>query len=204
MTKVKICGITTVADGLMAAEAGADALGFVFYEKSPRHLQPDEAAEIIKNLPPFVQVVGLFVNSPIDYVNAVADRCRLDMVQLHGDEQPEYCSGVNRRIIKAFRIKDAASLAPLKQFRVAGHLLDAYSQKAYGGTGTTFDWGTAAEAAKTNRIILAGGLDPDNVAEAIRRVCPYAVDVSSGVEISPGIKDREKVTEFIRRAKAAR
>ncbi len=201
MTKVKICGITTVEDAIIAVEAGADALGFVFYEKSPRNLEPARAAEIIRVLPPFIQVVGLFVLSSLDFINATADRCRLDLVQLHGDESQQFCAGVNRRVLKAFRIKDITSLDHMDEYDVAGYLLDAYSPKAFGGTGVTFNWDTALVAKKFGPIILAGGLTPDNVAEAIQHVLPYGVDVSSGVEASPGVKDPEKVRQFIQRAK---
>ncbi len=201
MTKVKICGITTVEDALMAIEAGADALGFVFYDKSPRNILPERAAEIIGLLPPFIHVVGLFVHAQLDFVNATADRCRLDIVQLHGEESKEFCARVNRRVIKAFRVKDITSLDRMEEYRVAGYLLDAYSPKAFGGTGITFNWDTAVVAKKYGPIILAGGLTPDNVTEAIGHVSPYGVDVSSGVESAPGVKDPAKVREFIKRAK---
>lgn len=201
MTKVKICGITTVADAMMAVEAGADALGFVFYDQSPRNLEPAQAAEIIRVLPPFVQVVGLFVHAPLDFINTVTDRCRLDVVQLHGDEPQEFCAGVNRRVIKAFRIKDITSLDHMDEYNVAGYLLDAWSPKAFGGTGVTFNWDTALIAKKFGPIILAGGLTPENVAEAVQYVSPYGVDVSSGVEAAHRVKDPEKVRQFIQRAK---
>ena len=201
MTKVKICGITTIEDAIVAVDAGADALGFVFYDKSPRSLDPDRAAEIIRALPPFVQVVGLFVHAGLDFVNATADRCRLDIVQLHGDESQDYCAHVHRRVIKAFRVKDITSLDPMKNYHVSGYLLDAYSPKAFGGTGVTFNWETAMIAKKFGPVILAGGLDPGNVAAAIAQVAPYGVDVSSGVEASPGRKDPAKVREFIKLAK---
>jgi phosphoribosylanthranilate isomerase len=201
MVRVKICGITSVEDALQAVQAGADALGFVFYERSPRNLDPLRAAKIISNLPPFVQTVGLFVNADAGFVNDTADRCRLDLVQLHGDEPPEYCEQVRRRVIKAFRVRDASSLAPVRDYRVAGILLDAYSPGAFGGTGLSFNWELAGIAKKFGPVILAGGLAPDNVREAVERVAPYAVDVSSGVESSPGKKDPEKVREFIKRAK---
>ncbi|MCM2357766.1 MAG: phosphoribosylanthranilate isomerase [Geobacteraceae bacterium] len=201
MVRIKICGITNIEDALQAAGAGADALGFVFHEKSPRYVFPEQAVAIIRALPPFVQAVGLFVNADLEFVNATANQCRLDIVQLHGDEPPEYCDQVNWRVIKAFRIKDISSLDPIINYRVAGHLLDAYSPKAYGGTGTTFNWEIAKEAEKFGPVILAGGLTPDNVRLAVERVAPYAVDVSGGVEATPGKKDPEKVREFIRRAK---
>ena len=201
MTKVKICGITNLDDALVAIDAGADALGFVFYEKSPRNLNPMQASAIIAKLPPFVQTVGLFVNEEAERVNWTADFCGLDLIQLHGDEEPEYCQEIKRRVIKAFRVKEAASLASLKNYRVAGHLLDAWSPAAPGGTGETFNWDLAREAAGSGRLILAGGLTPDNVRRAVEQVRPYAVDVSSGVESAPGKKDHDKVREFISRVK---
>jgi phosphoribosylanthranilate isomerase len=198
MTKIKICGITNQEDALMAVEAGADALGFVFFQGSPRYISPKQAADIIRSLPPFVHAVGLFVNEKPETVNAIADQCGLDLVQLHGDETPGYCDAIKRRIIKAFRVKDASSLDEMMNYRVAASLLDAWSPAARGGTGTTFNWEIAAKAAALNTIILAGGLTPENVAEAIAMVNPYAVDVSSGVESSPGKKDAGLVTSFIR------
>ena len=201
MVRVKICGITSLEDALQAVQAGADALGFVFYEKSPRILSPEQAASIISGLPPFVQAVGLFVNADAGFVNDTADRCRLDLVQLHGDETTEYCEQIRRRVIKAFRIRDISSLDTVKEYRVAGILLDAYSPRAYGGTGICFDWEIAGSAGDLCPLILAGGLTPDNIREAVEKVAPYAVDVSSGVESSPGRKDHEKVTEFIKKAK---
>jgi phosphoribosylanthranilate isomerase len=182
-------------------QAGADALGLVFFEKSPRCVDPERAARIIAGIPPFVQVVGLFVNAPLDFVNATADRCRLDIVQLHGEESPSYCESVRRRVMKAFRVRGMESLAPMADYHVAGYLLDAYSPDSYGGTGERFDWDCAVAAKGRGPIILAGGLDPDNVASAVARVAPFGVDVSSGVESSPGRKDSEKVRNFIRNAK---
>lgn len=202
MVKVKICGITSLEDALTAVEAGADALGFVFYSASPRHILPDQAAEIIRHLPPFVQTVGLFVNEEPATVHAAADRCGLDIVQLHGEETPAYCVSIRRRVIKAFRVKDITSLDELLQYHVAGYLLDAWSPAARGGTGQTFNWEIAAEAVRRGRpIILAGGLTPGNVAESIRQVRPYGVDVSSGVESAPGRKDAAKIRCFTELAK---
>jgi len=201
MVRVKICGITSLEDALQAVQAGADALGFVFYEKSPRNLSPEQAASIISELPPFVQAGGLFVNADAGFVNDTADRCRLDLVQLHGGETTEYCEQIRRRVIKAFRIRDISSLDTVKEYRVAGILLDAYSPRAYGGTGICFDWEIAGSAGDLCPLILAGGLTPDNIREAVEKVAPYAVDVSSGVESSLGRKDHEKVTEFIKIAK---
>ncbi|MDD2367447.1 MAG: phosphoribosylanthranilate isomerase [Desulfuromonadaceae bacterium] len=198
MVRVKICGITNLEDAFMAVKAGADALGFVFFEASPRNITVERAAEIIALLPPFVQTVGLFVNEDLARVNSVADRCNLDIVQLHGDETPLFCDGVNRRVIKAFRVKNESSLESMKSYHVAGYLLDAWSPAAHGGTGKTFNWDIAAKAAASDTIILAGGLTPENVADAVAAVKPYAVDVSSGVEITPGKKDATLVNGFIR------
>ena len=201
MVKVKICGITNLEDALMAVEAGADALGFVFFTGSSRYISPDQAAAIIRLLPPFVQTVGLFVNEELATVNFVADQCGLDMVQLHGEESPDYCTAVKRRVIKAFRVKDESSLNDMPNYPVAGYLLDAWSPVAHGGTGTTFNWDIAAKAAASHAVILAGGLTPENVAGAISAVRPYAVDVSSGVESAPGSKDAGKVTVFCQSTK---
>jgi phosphoribosylanthranilate isomerase len=198
MIKVKICGITNLEDALMAIEVGADALGFVLFQGSPRYISPEQIAVIIRCLPPFVQTVGLFVNEELATVNVVADWCGLDVVQLHGEESPDYCAAVRRRIIKAFRVKDASVLDEMANYRVAACLLDAWSPAARGGTGTTFNWEIAARAAaSSNSIILAGGLNPENVAGAISAVKPYAVDVSSGVESATGKKDAGLVSRFI-------
>jgi phosphoribosylanthranilate isomerase len=201
MTKVKICGITTLDDALMAVQAGADALGLVFFEKSPRHVDLERATAIIAGIPPLVQVVGLFVNAPLELVNETADRCGLDLVQLHGEESPSYCDSVRRRVMKAFRVRGMESIAALADYRVAGYLLDAYSPDSYGGTGERFDWDCAVAAKPSGPIILAGGLNADNVASAVRQVAPFAVDVSSGVEAAPGRKDPDMVRNFIRNAK---
>jgi phosphoribosylanthranilate isomerase len=201
MVKVKICGITNLEDALLAIDAGADALGFVFFKESPRHVFPEQAAAIIRYLPPFVQTVGLFVNESPMTVNETADQCGLDIVQLHGEETPAYCDAVKRRIIKVFRVKNITCLEPIKDYQVSAYLLDTWSPTAHGGTGRTFNWEVATCAAQTNRIILAGGLTVDNVAAAIEQVQPYGVDVSSGVESAPGQKDANKIREFIRRAR---
>jgi phosphoribosylanthranilate isomerase len=204
MVKVKICGITSYEDARTAVEAGADALGFVFFDKSPRFINPVIAAGIISRLPPLIQTVGLFVNEDTAQVNWTADYCGLDVVQLHGDETPEDCLEVKRRVIKAFRIQKIISIDPLEKYQdyqVSGYLLDAWSPDAYGGTGRTFNWELAQAAKQYGPVILAGGLTPENVADAIRIVSPYGVDVSSGVESAPGKKDAETVRQFIRAAK---
>ncbi len=202
-TIVKICGITNVEDGLAAAGSGADALGLMFYEKSPRHIPMKTAAEIAGKLPPFVIKVGVFANAPEETVLRAIGECGLNIVQFHGDETPEYCAQFAVMVIKAFRISDAASLKVLGDYRTDAFLLDAHSADKLGGTGEKFNWDLAVEAQKLGRpIFLAGGLTPENVGEAVRRVRPYAVDVSSGVEKSPGRKDHAKVAAFVKAAKA--
>lgn len=199
--KVKVCGITNAEDALAAVAAGADALGFVFYEKSPRYVIPAVAAAIIAKLPPLVMPVGVFVNGGLATVRSIMDTCGLSLAQLHGDENASYCSELSRPTMKALRLKDRASLLLLAEYQgrggVRGFVLDAFSEKAYGGTGQTTDWALAADVAKTTPILLAGGLTPENVVEAIQTVDPYGVDVSSGVESAPGKKDRAKITAFI-------
>lgn len=199
--RVKICGITNMDDALVAVDAGADALGFIFYPESPRCVQPETAARIIEALPPFVQTVGLFVNADPARINDICTTCRLDNIQLHGDESPEFCKSLGRRVMKSFRIKNLSSLEPMKNYNVSALVLDAYSPHAYGGTGLTFNWDIAAVAKQYGRIILAGGLTAENVRTAVDAVSPYAVDVSSGVESSPGKKDAAKVRAFVRNAK---
>jgi phosphoribosylanthranilate isomerase len=203
MVKVKICGITNRDDARHAAICGADALGFVFFAKSPRCVAPEEAHSIIAELPPFVTSVGLFVNEDPERIRHIADFCGLDILQLHGDESPEGCFFPPRRVIKALRVKDAASLAGHESYAVSALLLDAWTAENYGGTGHRCNWEMAAAIASKRMMLLAGGLTPENVAEAVRTVRPYAVDVSSGVESSPGCKDPQKVMDFIRNAKAA-
>lgn len=201
---VKICGMTSAADALAAAEAGADAIGLMFYEGSPRHISISGAAEISRQLPPSVVKVGVFVNAPEDLVLRAIEECSLNIAQFHGEESPEYCRQFPVMTLKAFRIRDHESLKLLPAYQTDAWLLDAHSVKAPGGTGEKFDWDLAVEAQKFGRpIFLAGGLTPENVAEAVRRVRPYAVDVSSGVESAPGRKDPEKVRSFIAAAKNA-
>jgi phosphoribosylanthranilate isomerase len=203
-TIVKICGITSVADGLAAAEAGADALGLMFYEPSPRNISIQAAAEIGRQLPPFVIKAGVFVNAPEELVLRAIGECALNIVQFHGDESPEYCGLFPVMTLKAFRIKDAESLQRLPDFKTDAWLLDAHVADKPGGTGEKFNWDLALEAQKLGRpIFLAGGLTPENVADAVRKVHPYGVDVSSGVESSPGKKDHAKVRAFIKAAKDA-
>lgn len=201
--RVKICGITRIEDALHATACGADALGFVFYERSPRCVTPETAREIIAALPPFVSVTGLFVNESRQRIEQISVFCGLDVVQLHGDESPADCLLAPLRVIKALRVRGPESLAGMGSFSVSALLLDAWSPDSYGGTGHTFNWELARSAAEQYPVILAGGLESHNVAEAIRQVHPYGVDVSSGVESAPGIKDPELVASFIRQAKTA-
>jgi phosphoribosylanthranilate isomerase len=203
-TRVKICGITNLADALAAVEAGADALGFNFYRKSPRYLAVSAAAKISKQLPPFIMRVGVFVNAPVELVTRAIGECDLGLLQFHGDEPPEFCTQFGLMSMKAFRIRDAESLKELPKYPTEAWLLDAYSPEARGGTGEKFNWDLAVEAQKFGRpVFLAGGLTPENVAEAVRQVRPFGVDVSSGVEGAPGEKDHQKVRDFIAKVRQA-
>jgi len=195
MTRIKICGITSREDALAAVECGADALGFVFAESS-RQIAPDRAGDIIASLPPMVTTVGVFVDESHRRVREIALRCHLNALQFHGNESPAYCRGFYRKVIKAFRVRDGSIARDLAGYDVDACLLDS---PAGGGTGRTFDWELVRGI--TGRIILAGGLTPDNVAEAIQRVRPYAVDVSSGVESEPGKKDRRLMEKFVRQVR---
>ncbi|MFQ6043705.1 MAG: phosphoribosylanthranilate isomerase [Candidatus Poribacteria bacterium] len=201
MTKVKICGITNLDDAIAAVEFGADALGFVFVPNTPRYIEPAKAAEIIARLPPFLTTVGLFVNDSTERIKQVADQCKLNVIQLHGQESPDFCLRFNRKVIKAFRVKDRESLTALPEYTVSAYLLDTYVKGAMGGTGVTFDWRFASDAKKYGLVILAGGLNPENVARAIQQARPYGVDVSSGIEAEPGKKDHNKLKDFIAAAK---
>lgn len=205
MVRVKICGITNLEDALLAAQLGADALGFIFYPHSPRNVAPDAARGIIARLPLFVLSVGVFVDEEAGTVQELAASVGLDWVQLHGNESPQYCRGLGRRVIKAFRIQDAASLAPLADYQDAAQafLLDTYRAGRIGGTGEAFDWSVAHQAQKYGPIILAGGLTAKNVAHAINIAQPQAVDVASGVEVAPGKKDPEKLRAFFAAVRGA-
>ncbi len=202
--RVKICGITRLQDMHAACDAGADALGFVFYEKSPRHLAIETAAELMRALPPFVQSVGLFVNADPAYIESVLKMAPLDLLQFHGDETPAECARYGRPWLKAVRVnRDTDLLKCAADFEAArGLLLDAYVPGVPGGTGERFDW-SLIPPNLSRPVILSGGLTPDNVAEAVQQVRPWAVDVSSGVEASKGIKDAYKVAQFIAKAKAS-
>jgi len=202
--KVKICGITSSADANAAAEAGADLLGFVFCEQSPRCISVETAAIIIPQLPPHIVKAGVFVNPAPELVHRAIAECGLNLLQFHGDEPPDFCVQFGLMSMKAFRIRNAESLQALSAYPTDAWLLDAYAPDKFGGTGETFNWDLALEAQKQGRpIFLAGGLTPENVSEAIQRVRPYAVDVSTGVEAAPGKKDHQKVRSFIAAAKKA-
>lgn len=199
---VKICGITSAPDGIGALEAGADMLGFVFCEASPRHVSVRDAAKIIRELPPFAVKAGVFVDASEDLVMRAIGDCGLNLLQFHGSETPEYCAQFGLMSMKAFRIRDSESLKILPTYGTEAWLLDAFVADKAGGTGERFNWDLAVEAVKFGRpVFLAGGLTPVNVAEAVRKVRPYGVDVSSGVEAEPGKKDHQKVREFIKAAK---
>lgn len=200
--KVKICGITSLDDALCAADSGADALGFVFHEPSPRFVALEAASRIVQKMPLHIVKVGVFVDAEEQTVLRAIAGCGLNMLQFHGQESPEYCLQFGLMSMKAFRIKDEASLQELRNYPTDAWLLDSYVADKPGGTGEKFNWELARQAQGLGRpVFLAGGLNPDNVAEAVRLVQPYAVDVSSGVEIRPGKKDHGKVKAFIGAAK---
>ena len=203
-TAVKICGITRADDARTGARLGAHALGFVFYAKSPRHVTPARAAEIVRALPPFVTAVGLFVNAGPREVERVLEQVPLDLLQFHGEETPEFCGQFRVPYVKAVRVRAGLDLLQYAQhYRAArGLLLDAYIEGAHGGTGTAFDW-TLIPRELPLPVILSGGLNPENVAEAVRRIRPWAVDVSSGVEASPGVKDPRSIAAFMKEVRSA-
>ena len=201
-TQVKICGVTNVADALAAAEAGADMVGLNFYEQSPRHISQATAAEISRALSPFVLKVGVFVNAPEEFIFRAMGECNLSLLQFHGTEDSDFCTQFGLMSVKALRVRGAESLAALANFNTDAFLLDAFSPSGLGGTGEKFDWNLAVAAKKFGKpIYLAGGLTPENVADAVKQVRPFAVDVSSGVESSPGKKDHAKVKAFVQAAK---
>ena len=202
-TKVKICGITNPADAQAAVGAGADALGFIFYEKSPRYVRLANAAAISRPLSPFIMRVGVFVNAPEEFVLSAIRECGLTLLQFHGDESPEFCGQFGIMTMKAFRVHGLETLQQIPKYATDAYLLDAYSSTTLGGTGEKFNWDLAVEAKKFGKpIFLAGGLTAENVAGAIRKVRPFGVDVSSGVESAPWIKDHAKIKAFIAAARS--
>src|ERR1035437_7223104 len=203
-TQVKICSVTNVADALAAAEAGADMIGLMFYERSPRHITLATAVEISRALPPFVLRVGVFVNPAEELVLRALGDCNLSLLQFHGDEPSEFCTQFGLMSMKALRVRDAELLKTLEYFNTDAFLLDAHSKSGLGGTGKKFNWDLAVEAQKFGKpIFLAGGLTPENVADAVAKVRPFAVDVSGGVESAPGKKDHAKVKAFIQAVRNA-
>lgn len=203
--RVKICGITNLPDAQVAVEAGADALGFNFYEKSPRFVSWETAADISRSLPPYTLRVGVFVNPTAELVRRAIGECGVNLLQFHGDEPPAFCIQFGLMSMKAFRLRDAESLKALPEYRTDAWLLDAYASDTFGGTGEGFNWQLAVEARKVGKpIFLAGGLTPENVARAVQEVQPFGVDVASGVESSPGRKDPVRVRDFIKAAKLSR
>ena len=206
--RVKICGITNIKDAQNVCDAGADAIGLVFYEKSPRNVSIAQAKEICASLPPFVSSVGLFLDASPEFVNSVLATVPLDLLQFHGSESPEYCDSFSRPYIKAVGMKDMSSNNDFADFReyadqftqAKGFLVDSHGAGKAGGTGETFDWDDVPQH-YSKPIILAGGLNPYNVASAIEQVSVYAIDLSSGVESAPGIKDKQKITQLMNEVK---
>ena len=201
MVKIKVCGITNLQDAMKAVELGADFLGFNFYPPSPRYISPEKAQMILAQVPKQVGKVALFVNEPKEKIREVIGKQAFTNVQFHGEESAEYCRGWELKVIKAFRVRDRESLSGIDGFPADYYLMDSWAP-GYGGSGAPFPW-KWLEGLKSDRLILAGGLDAGNVSDAIRLVRPYGVDVCTGVEARPGIKDHEKLKEFISAAKNA-
>ena len=198
MTEIKICGITKIEDALCAAESGADAVGFIFHPASPRYIEPMRAKEIIAALPRGIATVGVFVNREAGAVAQTVDMCGLDLIQLHGDESPEYCRRFpHERVIKAVFPRTPGDLRSLAAYEVRAFLADARDAGRYGGTGKRSDWELAAKLRESHPLILAGGLDARNIAEALAAVSPHAVDINSGCERAPGIKDHDRMRRII-------
>lgn len=203
MTLVKICGITSIADAGVAADAGADMIGLIFYPPSPRYVPPEQAGAIVASLPAYLPAVGVFVNESCETITRVARQSGISRVQLHGDERPDLCRRLPWRCIKTFRFTERVQPQMMPDYPVDAFLIEGFHDDLYGGGGVKADWQRVASLHGYGRIILAGGLTPDNVREAIDTVRPYAVDVCSGVEARPGIKDAAKVRAFVQRAKSA-
>ncbi len=203
-TRIKICGITRLADALCAVEAGVDALGFIFYAKSPRAIEPHVAREIIRQLPPFVDAVGVFVGEELQRVTAIVRECGFGYAQLHGSESPAYCRELAAcaapcQVLKAVRVGEQSAAEEVASYHdcVRGYLLDTYQKNAVGGTGQVFDWAMIDRLRIGKPFLLAGGLDPDNVREALEQVQPYGVDANSGLEDAPGVKNHGLIRRFI-------
>lgn len=203
-TLIKFCGITNWDDARMAVELGADAVGFVFYRQSPRYILPQDAVRIIERLPAFVMPVGIFVDEPPSRVRDDCRRSGVRLAQLHGDESPLVCTATGLPWIKAFRVRGRDDLERITEYDIRnGFLLDSFVDGVHGGTGRTFDWELAVEARRLGPMVLAGGLNPENAGEAVRRVRPFGLDVSSGVEKSPGVKDHARMRDFVRAVRTA-
>jgi phosphoribosylanthranilate isomerase len=201
MVRVKVCGITNAVDASRAVELGADALGFIFYKGSKRFIDPRDARPIISTLPPFISAVGVFVNQGIPEIIEAVAVSGIDTVQLHGDETPEFCAMLPYKLIKAVRVQETVNTAEVELYPVRAILFDKHSDESYGGTGMSFDWGALRDIKLSKKLILSGGLTPENVSLAIEIVKPYGVDVSTGVEDSPGKKNHAKMRKFIEAVK---
>lgn len=204
-----MCGVTRLVDAQAAVAAGIDAIGFIFHQKSGRNINPDKARQIIEQLPPFINTVGVFVDKKLREVEEIIDYCRLAYAQLHGQESPKYCERLARfgapcQVIKAFRVTPELRAEDIEPYDacVRGYLLDTYHRQMVGGTGETFDWGLIGKLRLNRPLLLAGGLDPANILAALTAVCPYAVDVNSGLEKKPGIKDPDLIQTFVHRVRS--
>jgi len=205
MVKIKICGITNKRDAIAAAGLMPDMMGFIFYDGSKRYVDPKIVRDIANELPPVIAKAGVFVDMDKNKVIEIAEECALEILQFHGDESPDYCAGFkdSYKVMKAFRIKDSGSLKGINDYDADYYLLDAYSEKLKGGTGKSFDWKIMESFEFLKPVILSGGLTPDNVSEVIEKLSPYGVDVSSGVEMSPGKKDIALMKRFVENARKA-
>ena len=194
--KVKICGITNREDALRCIDAGANALGFIFYKKSPRYIEPSIAATIIRELPPYVAPVGIFVNEKRSFIEQTIKETNIRIIQLSGDETPEECNGYSLKVWKAFRFASMDDVNIAKRYSISAAIVDGVSNNLYGGTGTLADFSIASAVKQFHPVVLAGGLNPDNVLSAVQHVQPYAIDVNSGIERSPGKKDEKKIASL--------
>jgi phosphoribosylanthranilate isomerase len=198
--KIKICGLTNKNDALNAIALNVDALGFIFYEHSPRYISPETVETFMLDLPPFINAIGVFVNATSDYITSVVQRCKLNAIQLHGSEPPEFCTQFSLPTIKAIPVREHSDITAIPKYKgcVNGILLDTKAENVHGGTGKTFDWGLALEAKEYDTpLILSGGINAKNIEKALKMVGPYGIDICSGVEKEPGIKDYNKMQELI-------
>jgi len=204
-TRIKVCGMRELGEVAGVVAAGVDAIGLIFVEQSPRYIDPERAREIVASLPPFVDAVGVFVDQEAAAVNEIVRYCGLTMVQLHGAESPAYCAEINCRVMKVFRVRKSLTREDLAPYadKVSGFLFDTFQEKIAGGTGQTFDWNLLEKLAPPRPVVLAGGLTPENVGEAVRQARPFAVDLNSGVEFAPGRKDLDKVRAAVAQVAAA-